>query len=222
MYLPIRLIIADDHEVYRDGLKTLLEKAKNHQLEVVGEAANGKELVATAEKLQPDIVLTDIMMPVMDGIEATAYITKNLPAVRVIALSMFNQDNLILDMINSGAKGYLIKNAHKDEILEAIKSVHKNQPYYCRSTSLKLAKLIAGTHLAGGSGRLKAVFNEKELAVIRMICEEKTTREISDELCLSSRTVDEYRIKIRDKMGVKSMAGLVIYAIKNDLYKLNQ
>jgi DNA-binding NarL/FixJ family response regulator len=220
MYLPIRLIIADDHEVYRDGLKTLLEKAKDHQLQVVGEAANGKELISLATELKPDVVLTDIMMPVMDGIEATAHITKTLPSIRVIALSMFNQDNLILDMLTSGAKGYLIKNAHKEEIIDAIESVFKNQPYYCRSTSLKLAKLIAGSQLSGQTSKVRPVFTEKETAIIRMICDEKTSKEIGDLLFISTRTVDEYRIKIREKMGVKSMAGIVIYAIKNELYKL--
>jgi len=220
MYLPIRLIIADDHEVYRDGLKTLLEKARDHQLQVVGEAANGKELITICEQLLPDVVLTDIMMPLMDGIEATAYITKNISYVSVIALSMFNQDNLILDMIKSGAKGYLIKNAHKDEILEAIESVYKGNPYYCRSTSLKLAKMIASSQLSGTISKTKIAFNDKELIVIKMICEEKTSREIGDTLCISSRTVDEYRIKIREKMEVKSTAGVVIYAIKNELFKV--
>ena len=219
MYLPIRLIIADDHEVYRDGLKTLLQKAKDYDLHVVGEAANGKELVTLTESLNPDIVLTDIMMPVMDGIEATALITKNLPSVRVIALSMFNQDNLILDMINSGAKGYLIKNAHKDEILEAISTVYQNQPYYCRSTSMRLAKLIAGSQLGNPVVKQKVSFNQKEMDIIKLICEEKTSKEISDLLFLSTRTVDEYRIRIREKMDVKSTAGMVIYAIKNDLFK---
>jgi DNA-binding NarL/FixJ family response regulator len=220
MYLPIRLIIADDHEVYRDGLKTLLEKAKDHSLQVIAEAANGKELISLTEQFMPDLVLTDIMMPIIDGIEATAYITKNFPSVKVIALSMFNQDNLILDMLNSGAKGYLIKNAHKDEIIEAIESVYKNTPYYCRSTSLKLAKLIAGSQFGGTVIKSRTAFSEKEMAIVKMICEEKTSKEIGDTLFLSTRTVDEYRIKIREKMEVKSTAGMVIYAIRNDLFKL--
>ena len=220
MYLPIRLIIADDHEVYRDGLKTLLEKANGREFQVIGEAANGKELILLCEQLKPDVVLTDIMMPSMDGIEATAYLTKNIPTINVIALSMFNQDNLILDMLNSGAKGYLIKNAHKDEILDAIESVFKGNPYYCKSTSLKLAKLIAASTFSGTANKTKAVFTEKELAITCMICQEKTSKEIGETLFLSTRTVDEYRIRIREKMEVKSTAGMVIYAIKNELFKL--
>ncbi len=222
MYFPIRIVIADDHEVYRDGLKTLLEKFKEQKLTVVGEASNGRELITLCEKLTPDVVLTDIMMPVMDGIEAAAYITAHFPSVGIIALSMFNQDNLILDMINSGSKGYLIKNANKEEVLDAIQSVYKNLPYYCKSTSLKLARLIANSLIGNSVQKTKILFTDKETAIIKMICEEKTSREIGEVLHLSTRTVDEYRIKIREKMDVKSTAGMVIYAIRNDLFNVNK
>lgn len=222
MYLPIKLVIADDHEVYRDGLKALLERVKRLQLHIVGEASNGKELVAITEQVQPDIVLTDIMMPVMDGIEATRIITTAHPTVRVIALSMFNQDNLVLDMFTHGATGYLIKNAHKDEIVEAIETVFAGHTYYCRSTSMKLARLIAAHKPSAGPQKQKVSFSERELQVIRLICLEKTTKEISDELNISPRTVEEHRIRIRDKMDVKSTTGIVIYAIRHQLFKIDQ
>ncbi len=217
MYLPIRLVIADDHEVYRDGLRTLLEKSSN--IEVVAEASNGQELIEQCKQFQPDIALTDIMMPSMDGIEATISLSKQMPSLRIIALSMYNQDGLILDMLTAGAMGYLIKNASKAEILEAIQSVHRGVPYYCKTTSMKLAKLI-GTSRFGSKTKEKSSFNAKELEVIRMICEEKTSKEIADKLCVSPRTVEEYRDRIREKMNVKSSAGIVIYAIRNDLYKM--
>lgn len=212
----IQLIIADDHEVYRDGLKTLLEKSSD--LEVIGEASNGKVLISLCHNKLPDIILTDIMMPEMDGIEATTLITRYFPTVRVIALSMFNQDHLILDMLNAGAMGYLIKNAHKTEILDAIGAVYHNTPYYCKSTSMKLARLIGGSQF-GPKAKDKLYFSQKELDIIRHICEEKTSKEIGDELHLSARTVEEYRQRIRDKMFVKGTTGIVIYAIKNELYK---
>lgn len=217
MNLRIQLIIADDHEVYRDGLKTLLDKSPD--LQVIGEASNGMELVSLCHLKVPDVILTDIMMPVMDGVEATSVITKNFPAIRVIALSMFNQDNLILDMLNAGAMGYLIKNAHKNEILEAIKSVYRNTPYYCKSTSIKLARLI-GVSQFGNNAKSKVFFSQKEKDIIRLICEEKTSKEIGDELHLSMRTVEEYRQRLKDKMEVKGTTGIVIYAIRNDLYKV--
>jgi DNA-binding NarL/FixJ family response regulator len=215
----IQVAIADDHEVFRDGLKSFLQKSNDFQ--VAGEAATGKQLISLCEEVHPDVVLTDIIMPVMDGVEATAYISEHFPGVRVIALSMFNQDNLILDMVKAGASGYLIKNAHKNEIVEAIHSVYRNKPYYCSSTSLKLARLIGASHF-GPKARQKVTYSPKEMAIIKMICEEKTTKEIGDELNMSFRTVEEYRQKIREKMDVKGTAGMVIYAIRNDLYKFEQ
>jgi DNA-binding NarL/FixJ family response regulator len=215
----IQLLIADDHEVYRDGLKHLVGKSPG--LEVIGEAANGKELIGMCRQKLPDVILTDIMMPIMDGIEATAAITKEFPTVRVIALSMFNQDNLIVDMLNAGAMGYLIKNAHKTEIVDAIHSVYRYNPYYCKSTSMKLARLIGGSQF-GPKAKDKIFFSQKEKDIIRLICEEKTSKEIGDELHLSMRTVEEYRQRIKDKMDVKGTTGIVIYAIKNDLFKVEQ
>lgn len=213
----IQLIIADDHDIYRDGLKALLDHCGDFI--VVGEAITGKQLVTLCEKNIPDVVLTDIMMPVMDGIQATRWLADNLPGVRVIALSMFNQDHLILDMLNAGASGYLIKNAHKNEIIDAIHSVHKNKPYYCSSTSYKLARLIGSSRL-GPQAKHKISFSDREMDIIRMICEERTTKEIGDKLNMSSRTAEEYRKRIREKMDVKGTAGIVIYAITNDLFRL--
>ncbi len=219
LHSQIRLIIADDHELYRDGLKTLLEK--NKSLQIVGEAANGKELIEVCENVQTDIVLTDIEMPVMDGIDATSYIYSHFPSIKIIALSMFNQDNLIIDMIQAGALGYLIKNANKHEIVEAINSVYKDIPYYCRSTSMKLAKLI-GTTGFGGKALEKISFTEKELGIIKLLCEEKTSKEIADIIFVSPRTVDEYRERIREKMKVKGTTGIVVYALQNELVKLER
>ena len=217
MELTIQLIIADDHEVYRDGLRTLLEKQPF--LKVIGEAANGKELVALCDAQLPDVILTDIMMPVMDGIEATSLLTKKYPAVRIIALSMFNQDNLILDMLNAGAMGYLVKNAHKSEILDAIQTVYRNGAYYCKTTSMKLARLI-GSNMTGSRLKDRLFFSQTEQDIIRMICEDKRSKEIAEELHLSVRTVEEYRGRIKEKMAVKSSSGIVIYAIQNELYKM--
>lgn len=217
MYLPIKLVIADDHEVYRDGLKVLLEKSKG--INIIGEAANGMELVRICEQETPDVVMTDIMMPEMDGIEATKQLLEHNPSIRVIALSMFNQDNLVVDMLKAGAIGYMIKNASKREIIEAIESAYRNAPYYCRSTSLKLAKLIGSSRLANGDWE-KAYFSEKEIAIIKMICEEKNTREIAEKLHVSVRTAEDYRDRIREKMKVKNVAGIVMYAVREKLYSI--
>jgi two-component system response regulator NreC len=214
--LSIRLIIADDHEIYRDGLKFMLKKET--EFEVVGEAANGKSLISISQQLEPDVILTDIIMPVIDGIAATKIITQNQPAVNIIALSMLEQDNLIVDMLEAGAKGYLIKNADKEEIREAIKSVYKNIPYYCRSTSHKLAGLIAKSKFTPSKKNNKPIFSEKETEIIKLICLELTNKEIGQKLFLGTRTVEGYRLKIIEKMNVKNTAGIVIYAIRNGIY----
>ncbi len=191
---------------------------KETEFEVVGEAANGKSLISISQQLEPDVILTDIIMPVIDGIAATKIITQNQPAVNIIALSMLEQDNLIVDMLEAGAKGYLIKNADKEEIREAIKSVYKNIPYYCRSTSHKLAGLIAKSKFTPSKKNNKPIFSEKETEIIKLICLELTNKEIGQKLFLGTRTVEGYRLKIIEKMNVKNTAGIVIYAIRNGIY----
>jgi DNA-binding NarL/FixJ family response regulator len=214
----LKVLLADDHEIYLDGLQAMLQKQAN--IEVVGLAANGAECIKLTESTRPDIILTDIMMPVMDGIAATKYLTEHHPSVSIIALSMFDQDNLIVDMLEAGARGYLLKNAHKSEILEAIRSVYHNIPYYCRSTTTRLARLIGQSRFNPQRGTDTLTFNDKEKEIIRLICEEKTTREIAEQLYMGSRTVEGYRIKILEKMQVRSVVGIVIYAIKHKLFEV--
>ncbi|HEV7620218.1 MAG TPA: response regulator transcription factor, partial [Flavisolibacter sp.] len=144
MQTIIRVIIADDHELYRDGFRSMLKRIP--ELDLVGEAADGKELLQLTCELQPDVIVTDIKMPRMDGIEATQLIKKDFPGINIIALSMFDDESLIVDMLEAGAKGYLLKNAHKEEIVEAVKAVYKNEVYYCNQTTLKLAKMIAASN----------------------------------------------------------------------------
>jgi DNA-binding NarL/FixJ family response regulator len=212
----LKVLIVDDHEIFLDGLQAMLQKQPN--IEVVGLASDGSKAIKMTESVRPDIILTDIMMPVMDGIATTKYLTKHYPEVRIIALSMFDQDNLIVDMLEAGAGGYLLKNAHKSEILDAIFSVYQNIPYYCRSTTTRLARLIGQSRFNPQTESV--VLSEKEKDIIRMICEEKTTKEIAQCLYMGSRTVEGYRIKILEKMQVKSVAGIVIYAIKHKLFEV--
>ncbi len=215
---PVKVLLADDHEIFLDGMQAML--SKHPGIEVVGLASNGKECIALAEKNEPDIVLTDIVMPGTDGIAATKYLSERHPAIGIIALSMFDQDSLIVEMLEAGAKGYLLKNAHKTEILEAIDSVYHHVPYYCRSTTGKLARLIGRSRYIPKGAATAREFSDKEREMIRLICEEKTTKEIADLLFMSSRTVEGYRMKILEKMEVKSAVGIVVYAIKNGLYEV--
>lgn len=213
----IKLIIADDHEIFRDGFKLMLSKFP--EIILVGEAGNGRELVELIEKLDPDVILTDIKMPVMDGIEATKKIAELYPDKGIIGLSMYDDDELIIEMLEAGAKGYLIKNAGKDQIIEAIKTVYNDEPYYCKTTSHKLTQMIAKSRFNPYKKSAKAEFSEREKEIIDCICHELTNKEIGDKLFISVRTVEGHRLKILEKMNVKNTVGLVVYAIKNGIVK---
>lgn len=214
----IRIIIADDHEIFRDGFKLMLTKQKD--IDLIGEAENGKELFELTEKLQPHVVITDIKMPIMDGIEATKAISSKFEDIGIIGLSMFDEDDLIIDMLEAGAKGYLLKNANKEQIIDAITTVYNGDPYYCKTTSNKLTQMIAKSRFNPYHKKEKTEFTDREKEIIQLICQELTNKEISDKLFLSSRTVEGHRLKIMEKMSVKNPVGLIVYAIKNGLFKV--
>jgi DNA-binding NarL/FixJ family response regulator len=215
---PIHIVIADDHELFRDGFKVMA--AKFPEVQLIGEASNGKELIALVEEKHPEVVLTDIKMPVMDGIEATKLLMAQYPSVHIIALSMFDEENLIIDMLEAGARGYLLKNAGKEDIIEAIKAVDQERTYYCKQTSAKLLELIASSRFNPHKKMQKPEFSERETSIIQLICDQKSNKEIADILTLSIRTIEGYREKIQEKMKVQNTAGIVVFAIKNGIYKI--
>ena len=217
-YSPIRLVIADDHEIFREGLESLFNKQK--EIELAEEAINGKQLLEQAERLLPDVILTDIKMPVIDGIEATKILTEKFPQIGIIALSMFEDENLIVEMLEAGAKGYLMKNAHKHEIIAAINAVYNQESYFCNHTTMKLAKLIGKSRFNPFKEPIKPGFTEKEREMIKLICQEFSNKEIATTLHQSPRTIEGYREKILEKTKAKNTAGIVIYAIKNGIYKI--
>lgn len=214
---PIRIVLADDHEIFRDGFRVMCNKIPSIQL--IGEAEDGERLVEMVTVLQPDVVITDINMPRMDGVQAAKILNEAYPEIGIIALSMFDEEHLIVDMLEAGARGYLIKNAQKEEITEAIQAVFKNEKYYCTSTSIKLAKLIANSRTRNTKAQ-RVEFTEKEKIIIQYICQELSNKEIGEKLQLSKRTVEGYREKILEKIDAKNTAGIVVYAIKNEIYQV--
>jgi DNA-binding NarL/FixJ family response regulator len=218
MYAPIKIVIADDHEIFREGFKLLLKNQQEVQL--VGEADNGRELLDIAAQQQPDIVITDIKMPVVDGIEACKAIKMKFPHMQVIALSMFNEDNLIVDMLEAGARGYLLKNTNKHELLQAVRAVYEGSTYYCMATSGKLTRMIAESKFNPYRNQPVKKFTPREMEIIKLMCEQHTNKEIATLLRLSIRTVESHREKIQEKTGARNSIGIVIYAIKNDLYEI--
>ncbi|HMI61843.1 MAG TPA: response regulator transcription factor [Puia sp.] len=213
----ISLIIADDHEIFRDGLALMLSKQESVSL--VGQAGDGHELLQLVEETKPDMVLTDIKMPRLDGISAAKILLQRYPNLKIIALSMFEEEDLIVEMLETGAKGYLLKNADKKEIMEAILTVNEGNIFYCKHTTAHLASLIVKSKF---DSRLKApatLFTDREKDIIRLICRQHTAQEIGDLLFLSKRTVEGYRTRILEKMDVKNTAGVVIFALKHSIIR---
>jgi DNA-binding NarL/FixJ family response regulator len=216
---PIRIVLADDHEIFRDGFKAMLKKQPS--VELIGEASDGEELIEITRQLRPDVVVTDIKMPKMDGLQATKILSAEFPNIGIIALSMIDEETLIIDMLEAGAKGYLLKNAHKTEIIEAIKAVNNDHVYYCDGTSAKLTKMIAKSDKIPFNRRApKLELSQKEIDVIQLVCEEMTNKEIADRLNLSIRTIEGYRDRILEKIGARNSAGIVVYAIRNKIYNI--
>ncbi len=220
MKYTIRVIICDDHEIFRDGLALMLSRQPD--IVLCGQAADGRELVELAMQHRPDVIITDIKMPLMDGIHATKKILKQHPDTRIIALSMFDEETLIVDMLEAGAKGYLLKNADKQEILDAIETVYEEKTYYCHHTSARLANMIVKSNFNPYKKKEPVTFNERELEIIRLICQQYTAREIGDRLYLSPRTVEGYRTKILEKMNAKNTVGVVVFALKHDLIGISE
>lgn len=212
----INIVIADDHEIFLDGLSLML--SRNPGFKVCGRASNGQTLIDIVNRERPDVVVTDIRMPVVDGIQSTKQILAVHPDMKVIALSMFDEENLIIEMLEAGAKGYLLKNAHKDEITDAIISVYQNKNYYCSQTSCLLASMIVRSK-ASPFSQPQIILNEREKLIIQMICQQQTTQQIADKIYLSKRTVEGYRVKILEKIQARNIAGVVIFALKNNIIK---
>ena len=214
----IRVLIADDHVLYRNGLRSLLAQLKS--IEVVGEAANGQELVRRSVELVPDIILTDISMPAMDGALATKEITRRKLGCRIIVLSAFGKEEPILKMLEAGALGYVLKSADTEEIAEAIRTVHNHKPYFCREITEKLTEIVSRNYQMPPQTDIS--FTDREKDIIRLICRESTSKEIAFALNLSKRTVEGHRTRIMDKIGAKSIAGIITYALEKGIYKVVQ
>ena len=176
------------------------------------------ELIQLVAELTPDVVLTDIKMPGMDGIMATRLLLQKHSNLKIIALSMFEEENLIVEMLEAGARGYLLKNADKKEILEAILTVYEGNIFYCKHTSARLASLIVKSKFVDPpKNKTGAMFTDRERDIVRLICRQHTAQEIGDRLFISKRTVEGYRTKILEKMDVKNTAGVVVFALRHGM-----
>lgn len=207
----IKVAIADDHTLLRKALGKLISSYENYT--VLFEAENGVDVkVKITQHSIPDIILLDVNMPGMDGFDTVQWLHKNYPHIKVLALSMFSDEKIIIRMLRLGAKGYVLKNIDPDELLNALDSVFKKDFYLPEYIS---GKIISGLNKDGDESEKQSIFlSEKEKEFLQLICSELTYKDIAVKLNLSPRTIDDYRNALFEKFSVKSRVGLAIFAIK--------
>jgi DNA-binding NarL/FixJ family response regulator len=211
----LRIIIVDDHEFFRSGLKMVINRLK--YAKVVAEASNGKEFLEIVKEKETDIVLMDIEMPIMNGIEATEKALQDFPDLKVVALTMFNDDEYVERMIDAGANGFLLKNITKDILDQALQSIASGNTYYSPELWEYFSKRITQEKKAG---EFEQLFTKREMEVLTLICDGLSNKEIADKLFISERTVVGHKSNLLAKTNTKSTIGLLSYAIKNKLVEI--
>ena len=212
----IQVAVADDHSLLRQALAKLINSFENFA--VLFEANNGNEIKAKLGKhIIPDIVLLDVNMPDMDGYETAQWLHTNFPQVKVLALSMFSDENIIIRMLKLGAKGYILKNAEPEELKEALTSVLEKDFYLSEYIS---GKIVSGLNKELDKPDDRVTLSEKEKVLLRWICSEMTYKDIAAKMFVSPRTLDDYRNNLFEKLKVKTRVGLVLYAIRNRLVEV--
>ncbi|AMM51784.1 LuxR family transcriptional regulator [Rufibacter sp. DG15C] len=213
----IKVIITDDHTLIRDGLKSLLKSDRS--IQVVGEAENGAQLLELLETVTPDVVMLDLNMPVMDGFEALTQVQAKYPHVKVLILTMLDQDSYVTKVRTAGALGYVLKTAGRTELIHAIKTVAENNSYICSEVALNLLNRVNNGpgEQQEFSGKGTSDLSKREMEVLRLIAEGYTNAEIADKLFASKRTIESHRQHLIEKTKAKNTATLIKYAIQQGL-----
>ncbi len=212
----IKVLITDDHALFRQGVKSALSFRQD--IEFMGEAENGMQLLNLLKFLKPDVILLDIQMPIMDGIATLPEVKKILPDVKVIMLTMHNEVTLISKLMGIGANSYLTKDSDSDTIYQAIKSCFENEFYFNEFTNRAMLSGLRTQQAAPtGLNGEEADLSDKEIQVLKLMCDEKSTKEIAEIVEISPRTVEAIRDRLKIKTGAKSTAGLILYAVKHGL-----
>lgn len=209
-----KVILVDDHSLFRNGLKLLLNNSG--KVTVVGEASNGQEFLDLVDGHKDTIVFMDIEMPVKDGIETTRDAIQKYPDLKIIALTMFGENEYYLKMIEAGVKGFLLKNSEIDEVLNTIDTVAQGENCFSRELLLSIVKNIHSQE----KKFTETILSEREIEILHFICKGFSNQEISEKLFISKRTVDKHRSNIIEKTGSKNTASLVMYAIKNGIIEV--
>ncbi len=216
--MPINVILADDHTIVRDGLRALLEA--NPDIKVVGDAASGSQAVERVKELQPDVVVMDISMPELSGIEATHRILEHSPGVKVIILSMLGTADNVFHALQAGVRGYLLKESAGREVMDAVKAVYAGEMYFSRPITSTIVSDYMNHRSEDAQDSLESL-SLRENEILCMVVEGKTSAEIGRNLHLSPKTVESYRSRMMQKLGVSDMAELIKFALRHGLISLD-
>jgi DNA-binding NarL/FixJ family response regulator len=211
----IKVAIADDHKIFRKGVIHSLRPYTNIQF--VLEAENGEELIQGVESANPDIILMDLKMPVKDGIETTKYLNKHFPSIRILILTMYEDERFVGHLMDSGANGYLLKSTDPEEIKQGIVDVMRTGFYLNNFVNRVLIKKNYSKQKFNPSLNSEIVISEKEKQVLSLVCLECTAQEIAQKMDISARTVEAIKDRLMERFGVKNSVGLVFFAMKNSL-----
>lgn len=209
----IRVLLADDHAIVRDGISAVVARCKD--IEIVGQVVDGKQAIDAVARLHPDVVLMDITMPVMNGLEATREIHKQFPATRVLVLTQHENKEYIMPLLQAGAVGYISKRARAQEVLQAIRTVHTTGAYLPPEIASRVVTALAESQDANATHSL--LLTEREIQIVRLIAEGLSSRQIAERLSISVKTVDTHRSNIMEKLGVRNSAELIKYAIREGI-----
>jgi DNA-binding NarL/FixJ family response regulator len=209
----IKLLIADDHQMFIDGIRSLLSDQGAYL--ITGEAHNGQEVLDHVAMIEPDIVLLDVNMPVMDGLTVLKVLKEKHPGVKVIMLTMFDTKDYVQRLLKAGADGYILKNTGKAELNRGIETVMKGQSFFSNEVTQLVMEDLQGKK--SKSNTVKVELTQRETEVLKLIVKEHTTQEIADTLFISTNTVETHRKNLISKLGVRNLAGLVKYALQNGL-----
>ncbi|MEW6304984.1 MAG: response regulator transcription factor [Verrucomicrobiota bacterium] len=216
----VTVLLADDHTVVRQGLRALLQAEGD--VEVVGEADTGRQAVQMCKKLLPDVVVMDIAMPLLNGLEATRQITKEIPSTKVLILSSYSDDEYVHQLTEAGAAGYLVKQTAANDLLKAIREAKKGNAFFSPAISKRLLDHYREAFLKGGPvKKTNDLLTSREMEVLQLIAEGKANKQIAAELCISIKTVEKHRQQVMNKLNIHDIAGLTRYAISKGIIENN-
>jgi two-component system, NarL family, response regulator NreC len=217
--MNVRVLLVEDHTVVREGLRAILDTQLD--IEVVAEAADGREAVEQARAHTPDVVIMDVALPRLNGIDATRQIVNELPKSKVVALSMHTDTQYVSEMLLAGARGYLLKDCASDELATAVRTVAAGKPHLSAAVADAVVEDYVNRLQGGQTAARKGVLSGREREVLQLLAEGMSTKEIASELTVSVKTIETHRAQIAKKLGIRSVAGLTKFAIRTGLTSLD-